>query len=74
MKIIIDSIDVDISTALRCVFDCVSSKQDDCIWTFTEKFTKQKIVVFDRKNKNSTTYKVYFDKEQNEITQNLKEK
>ena len=69
MKIIIDSIDVDIPTAVRCVFDCVSSKQDDCVWTFTEKLTGKRIVVFDCKNKNSTTYKVYFDKKQNEITQ-----
>lgn len=63
MKIIIDSIDVDIVTAVRCVFNCMISNQDDCVWTFTEKSAKQKIVVYDRKNKNSTTYKVYFDKD-----------
>lgn len=63
MKVIIDSVGVDIVTGVRCVLDCVSSKQYDCIWTFTEKSTMQRIVVYDRKNKNSTTYKVYYDKE-----------
>lgn len=63
MKVIIDSIDVDIRTALMCVAECVRAGIEDCVWTFTDKATGSQIIVYDRKNKNSTTYKVYYDKE-----------
>ena len=59
-KIIIHIIDVDEETALECVKQCVETKSEDCVWTFTKpEPNDERIIVFDTQNKKSVKYTVY---------------
>ena len=61
-KIIIHIIDVDEETALECVKQCVETKSEDCVWTFTKPYPNdERIIVFDTQNKKSVKYTVYKD-------------
>lgn len=63
-RIILKIIDVDEETALECVKQCIETKSEDCIWTFTKtEPTDERIIVFDKINKSSITYTVYKEKE-----------
>ena len=69
-KLIINIIDVDEETALECVKQCVETKSEDCVWTFTKPYpNNEKIIVFDKINKSSITYTVY--KEENNEVSNI---
>lgn len=64
MKIIIDSTDVDLRTvmvAMRSIVNGDINKSQ--VWTFIERETRKRIVVFNIINKKSITFKVYYDKE-----------
>ena len=56
-KIIIHIIDTDEATALECVKQCVETKSEDCVWSFTK--MSERIIVFDTQNKKSVKYTVY---------------
>ena len=59
-KIIIHIIDTDEATALECVKQCVETKSEDCVWTFTKpEPNDERIIVFDTQNKKSVKYTVY---------------
>ena len=67
-KLIINIIDIDEETALECVKQCVETKSEDCVWTFTKPYPNdEKIIVFDKINKSSITYTVYKEKN-NEVS------
>lgn len=66
MKIIIDSTDVDLRTvmvAMRSIVNGDINKSQ--VWTFIERETRKRIIVFNIINKKSITFKVYYDKECN---------
>ena len=59
-KIIIHIIDTDEATALECVKQCIETKNNDCVWTFTKPYPNdERIIVFDTQNKKSVKYTVY---------------
>lgn len=64
MKIIIDNVDVDwrtVMVAMRSIVNGDINKSQ--VWTFIERETRKRIVVFNIINKKSITFKVYYDKE-----------
>ena len=61
-RIILKIIDVDEEDALECVKQCVETKSEDCVWTFTKPYPNdERIIVFDTQNKKSVKYTVYKD-------------
>lgn len=60
-RIIIEANGVDLKTATACVAHCIGDKKD-CVWTFRNA-TGERIIVFDKQNKNSTRYVVYKEKQ-----------
>lgn len=59
-RIILKIIDVDEEDALECVKQCVETKSEDCVWTFTKpEPNDERIIVFDKINKSSITYTIY---------------
>jgi len=62
-RIILKIIDVDEETALEYVKQCVETKSEDCVWTFTKpEPNDERIIVFDKINKSSITYTIYKEK------------
>ena len=62
-RIILKIIDVDEEDALECVKQCVETKSEDCVWTFTKLCANdERIIVFDKINKSSITYTIYKEK------------
>lgn len=62
-RIILKIIDVNEEDALECVKQCVETKSEDCVWTFTKpKPNDERIIVFDKINKSSITYTIYKEK------------
>lgn len=62
-RIILKIIDVDEEDALECVKQCVETKSEDCVWTFTKPYPNdERIIVFDKINKSSIAYTIYKEK------------
>ena len=62
-RIILKIIDVDEEDALECVKQCVETKSEDCVWTFTKRYPNdERRIVFDKINKSSITYTIYKEK------------
>ena len=62
-RIILKIIDVDEEDALECVKQCVETKSEDCVWTFTKPYPNdERIIVSDKIDKSSITYTIYKEK------------
>ena len=62
-RIILKIIDVDEEDAFECVKQCVETKSEDRVWTFTKRYPNdERIIVFDTINKSSIKYTIYKEK------------
>ena len=69
MKIIIDTRgDLEISRAFACVYSLLNEEDvnQECIYTFRHPTNSKRIVVWVKRNKQSTTFRCEYEEKENE--------